>query len=93
MTNYVLTFRGQPHRTLTAEQEASWPASRSWPVTTTSPPPAGSSCAACTAPATPASRLPKPSCSPRTRSNATTSNTGSASCELSIRARPRATDR
>ena len=26
MTNYVLTFRGQPHRTLTAEQEASWPA-------------------------------------------------------------------
>ena len=26
MTNYVLTFRAQPHRTLTAEQEASWPA-------------------------------------------------------------------
>jgi len=26
MTNYVLTFRGQPHRTLSAEQEASWPA-------------------------------------------------------------------
>ena len=26
MTNYVLTFRAQPHRTPTAEQEASWPA-------------------------------------------------------------------
>ena len=26
MTSYVLTFRGQPHRTLTAEQQASWPA-------------------------------------------------------------------
>jgi len=26
MTHYVLTFRAQPHRTPTAEQEASWPA-------------------------------------------------------------------
>jgi len=26
MTNYVLTFRAQPGRTPTAEQEASWPA-------------------------------------------------------------------
>jgi len=26
MTNYVLTFRAQPNRTPTAEQEASWPA-------------------------------------------------------------------
>ena len=26
MTNYVLTFRAQPQRTLTAQEEARWPA-------------------------------------------------------------------